>query len=99
MLHTVKDHRKRNKEVGLRFFSLALREDSEDAAFFSYPLFLLCYVAPLRPPLLREECPAVTAIIIWDHEGLVHGCYVDRMQLTTGIVFVSIRGIGGFVQD
>ena len=38
------------------------------------------------------------AIIIWDHEGLVRGCYVDRMQLTTGIVFLSIRVIGGFVR-
>ena len=97
MLHTVKDHRKQNEEVAIRFVPLALRE--ENAVFFSYPHFLLCYVAPLRPPLLRAECPAATAIIIWDHEGLVRGCYADRMQLATDLVFLSIRVIGGFVQN
>ena len=83
--------------MGLRFFPLVLRE--EDEAFFSYPLLLVCYVAPLRPPLLRAEIPAVTDIIVRDHEGLVRGCYVDRMQLTTGNVFLSIRVIGGLVQS
>ena len=82
--------------MGDRFFPLALREKA--AALFTNPLLLLCYVAPLHPPLLRAECPTVTAIIVWDHEGFVRGCYVDRMQLTTRIAFLFIRAFGGFVR-
>ena len=82
--------------MGALFFSRAVREKA--AALFTNPLLLLCYVAPPRPPLLRAECPTFTAIIIWDHEGFVRGCYVDRMQLTTGIAFLFIRAFGGFVR-
>ena len=27
---------------------------------------------------------SVTSIIIWNHDGLIRSCYVDRMQLATG---------------
>ena len=81
--------------MGFRLFPFALGE--EEAALVAYSLLMLCYVAPLRPPILQTEWPAVTAIIISDHDGLIRGCYVHQMQLTTGILFLTICVIGGFV--
>ena len=68
VLDTGKDHRKGNEVVCFCFLPLVLRE--EEAPLASYPNFLFSYATPLRPPLLRTEGPAVTAIAIWDHDGL-----------------------------